>query len=534
MIHVERTLPPPPTLLPNEPARRELEKLHALIDAGELSRQRRFDFKVYRHPSVREALTQLFHGKCAYCEAKVSVTQPVDVEFFRPKAGVLERPEHPGYWWLAMVWENMLASCADCNRIRTHEGIRTGKANRFPLVDEAERAFKPGEETRERPLLLDPCRDFPEEHLVFDQSGHVASDTERGHTTIAVLGLNRPALVNARRIAAEEIKYRFELLNQLPEGEARLLQLEDIQRMTEPQSEFAAMKRQVIASLMEQYKGLMAEKEPEIAQATKKVSKARQRRAKKEHSAFEVAQSKYSLADEKGREIFRSQRRLIERIEIEDVKAIEKLELDLKSASGRTPWLMLLGENGTGKSTVLQTTALALLGAEAFVNLAKNHGIHPKDFVRFGCDQGSVSVKLSGFPKPHKLVFHPDKADFTSPTDETTSILFKKSRTTVKGSGWDPQTLLLGYGATKLLPRGSAASADGDQPVEEFSRVDNLFDPFVALIHAEKWLLSLEPKRFRETALILKDLMALTEDADLEPEKDKIVRTRQSRAAVSA
>jgi hypothetical protein len=203
---------------------------------------------------------------------------------------------------------------------------------------------------------------------------------------------------------------------------------------------------------------------------------------------------------------------MIERIEIEDVKAIESLQLDFVTTSGRTPWLMLLGENGTGKSTVLHVTALALLGAHSFENLARTRRVLPADYVRNERSRGKVSVKLSGFPKPHRLVLKPDRVEFTSPTDETTTIHFEGSAIRFEGSVWDPQTLLLGYGATKLLPRG-VSTEPAATTGKGFSRVDNLFDPFVPLIDAQRWLLSLTKQQFEDMEAILKDLLSLAPSA---------------------
>src|SRR5262249_38675962 len=86
----------------------------------------------------KDFLIRLFNGKCAYCESKFTVSQPGDVEHFRPKGRVVDdnfKPirvqhptkgeiEHPGYYWLAYEWKNLLPSCADCNRFRMH-GART-------------------------------------------------------------------------------------------------------------------------------------------------------------------------------------------------------------------------------------------------------------------------------------------------------------------------------------------------------------------------------------------------------------------------
>lgn len=531
MIRVERNrITPPEIFRPGGPAEKELDLAHEFFSpTAMMIRQQRFDFKIYRQRQVKESLTELFYGKCAYCESKIGISAPIDVELFRPKASVVESPDHPGYWWLAMVWENLLSSCADCNRVRLHEGVRTGKANRFPLVDESKRAFTPEANiSDEQPLLLDPCNDYPEKHLVFEPTGRVISDTVRGNTTIAVLGLNRPGLVEARQRAASEVVQHFKILEKLADNKDRREQLELIKKLTEPDQEYAALKRQLIAPFLSnkelaKERRVFSKLKTQADAVTVEVSEKRHQRAIEMHSKYEHDQSSYSLDDEQGREKYRGQRRMIERIEIKDVKAIQSLVLDFTKISGRTPWLMLLGENATGKSTVLQTASLALLGARAFVNLTKIRAIHPAEFIRYNNKVGSVSVKVSGFPQPHKLVFKSDRVTFKSPTGETTTIVFKKTGETVtKGHGWAPQMLLLGYGATKLLPRGSSSEGVPSSD-KEYCRVDNLFDPFVPLIDAEKWLLSLDEGRFDDTALILKDLLALPDDAQLVKENGRVV-----------
>ena len=62
---------------------------------------------------------------------------------------------------------------------------------------------------------------------------------------------------------------------------------------------------------------------------------------------------------------FRRTRR-IERIEVRNFKVLGDLDLrpgSLASTAATAPWLMLLGENGCGKSSLLQAVALALMGA---------------------------------------------------------------------------------------------------------------------------------------------------------------------------
>jgi hypothetical protein len=529
MIHVDRSRVSRPVTLvfkKDSPASLELKKATDFFSKPR--GQQRFNFSAYKHPDVIRALTKLFYGKCAYCESNFAAVVPIDIEMFRPKGGVLESPTHPGYWWLAMVWENLLPSCMDCNRVRDHAGIKSGKANRFPLEDETKRGFKPGGEKNEKPLLLDPCVDFPEDHLVFDPKGTVVSDTPRGQATISVLGLNRPGLVKARMGVARFImpvvgKAEREIeTNRLQGREGRKRIDEEVAKLRalcEPSEEFAALKRQLVKPVLDR---ILKKKAASIDVPTPTITDSRKVKAAASFATFEAGQASYSLKDEEGRKKYRGQRRLIESISIRNVRAIKKLDLDLtETATGRTSWLMLLGENGTGKSTVLQTTSLALLGAESFVRLAKSRGLHPSKFVRYGQSFGSISVKLSGFPKPHKLVFHSNRVEFTSPTDEKTSIVFGPSEPQIKGSGWEPQTLLLGYGATRLLPRGS--HKPDPAPPEEYSRVDNLFDPFVPLIDAEAWLLGLGKEQFDNIAVILRDLLPLPADAELVPEVKRIV-----------
>jgi uncharacterized protein (TIGR02646 family) len=532
MIHVDRNRVPRPSVLDlqeDSPARRELEKAVEFYSKGR--RQRRFEFHAFNNREVKKALTELFHGKCAYCEAKVTATGPVDIEMYRPKGGVVESPEHPGYWWLAMVWDNLLASCADCNRVRDHDGVKLGKANRFPLDDESTRAFNPSDDLgREAPLLLDPCTDFPEEHLVFDAQGTVVSDTKRGQTTITVLGLNRPALVASRQRAAltiqTHLKHIDTLFKNAQKNTDRIAdEIARLRQFTEDSEEFAALKRQLIKPAMERWSN-KAQTAASFAAPTPNISASRKKTARRSFEKFQVAQSSYSLKDDAGRAKYREQRRFIERIEVRDVRAIRELDLDLTSSTGRTTWLMLLGENGTGKSTVLQATALALLGADAFIKLATERGVSPTEFVRYGQPSGSVSVKLSGFPKPHVLVFRENAVDFTSPTDEKSSIRFSGTDHEKQGSGWDPQILLLGYGATRLLPRQmpeQTASQNVALADDEFSRVDNLFDPFAPLIDAEQWLLGLDQDRFDNIAPILRDLLPLPPDAEFVPEDGHVV-----------
>lgn len=200
------------------------------------------DFVGYDLPEIRDQLLRKQDYRCAFCERLVE--ELVDpLEHMRPKGGsedvdwnawtapddlrlffdaFSEKPfrresrvrwkeiDNTRYWWLTWTWENLLYACGPCN---------TGfKGNRFPMERESllldEHDQLPG---RERPLLVDPAREDPLDHLRFgpdlanpadplgDNWGPVAL-TVRGRWTIAVLGLDRrPGLRESWRRVARSV-----------------------------------------------------------------------------------------------------------------------------------------------------------------------------------------------------------------------------------------------------------------------------------------------------------------------------------------
>jgi hypothetical protein len=195
MRYVDRTAVSGPTSLlgANRAGSRELIRARSYY-AGPPTHSG-FTFAAYKGDDVRQKLEALFHGKCAYCEARFEITGPVDIEHFRPKGGVEGEAGHRGYWWLAASWTNLLPSCIDCNRRRYQatpmtlsslaastvlahgEGFapsNSGKECAFPLRTGGVRLVSEPTSHQERqaldaelPLLLNPCEDDPVNHLVY-------------------------------------------------------------------------------------------------------------------------------------------------------------------------------------------------------------------------------------------------------------------------------------------------------------------------------------------------------------------------------
>ncbi|MFU2028108.1 hypothetical protein ACM6Q8_00200 [Bacillus wiedmannii] len=206
MIYVPRKSEPKELDLNNTEsiAYKELEK----AKQTSFTKDTKFTFEAYQHKNVKKILKEMFNGKCGYCESCINSISFEEVEHFRPKKALKiigkKGLTYPGYYWLAMKWENLLIACQRCNR--------THKKNHFPLVNEHKRAKSPDEENLEEPLLLNPCEDIPDEHLEFTKQGHIRfkEGSLKGKTSIKIYGLYRQELTEERAVLAKTLELLVE------------------------------------------------------------------------------------------------------------------------------------------------------------------------------------------------------------------------------------------------------------------------------------------------------------------------------------
>jgi uncharacterized protein (TIGR02646 family) len=416
---------------------------------------------------LHEALIALFRGACAFCESRLSLSDRQNVEHFRPKQRAAQldgRVDPLHYWWLAYDWRNLYSICSEC---RSHKGPR------FPVKGRRAEYSKNAPEAlpKEQVLLLDPCGlEDPEEELRFLEDGTVRSESERGRTTIDVFGLNRMSLVSARR-------QHCDLVDSV--GDLFLTRNEPLKWMD---GNFTV----AVLSEMPATAGFVALTRQ---QARRHLARAKQTAAKLPASVEYVPPE---LAHPYQGAIW------LRKIQIENFKALQKIELEFPTATTPSPtlpaagepWLMLLGENGVGKSSLLKAIALALMPPAQQRRYAPN----PREWVTLGSRGATGMIRLEFTVGAQPLEIH-----------------FSRKRPTVERKGDFPDVSVLGYGSTRLLPRSTLG-----RPRPERRRLQNLFDSRAPLRDAERWLANSQAVKRRDFNLLatsLKTLLSLGDDA---------------------
>ncbi len=225
-----------------------MEALEETLGADELSPEQLKDIVECATWTVPKILWEHQKHKCCYCERKLYWSREMDVEHFRPKAGVDEEPDHKGYWWLAYSWDNYLISCKICNS--------DYKNNRFPLLSDGKRACCEQDDlSLEKPVLLHPVDENPEEFIDYrweGSNGHlvkaVAMDRHgRGKMTVNRLtGINHQTAMEKRAELLPHLKDVSKLLQLsifLKNEEMVEKYAERIGKYTSSDSEFAGFQR---------------------------------------------------------------------------------------------------------------------------------------------------------------------------------------------------------------------------------------------------------------------------------------------------
>lgn len=165
----------------------------------------------------------------------------------------------------------------------------------------------------------------------------------------------------------------------------------------------------------------------------------------------------------------------VNRIEISDLAFFDRLVVHLKQPPPeRGQWVVLLGDNGRGKSTLLRAIALALAGANV-AQMAVAQARAP--FIRVGRSSGQVTVWSADVPLSVKITNDGSGEAVTSePADSARLPVFA-------------------YGCR----RGSALGTGGTLDIlSPFSDVATLFADSASLYSTPVWLKSLKLRALQE------------------------------------
>lgn len=197
----------------------------------------------------------------------------------------------------------------------------------------------------------------------------------------------------------------------------------------------------------------------------------------------------------------------VEEISLENIKCFEKINIKLGEKNSPYNWITLLGENGGGKSTVIQALGLLLAGPEGAQQLLRPVGwlrnedmygristkIHkgPSDPGKFGEQKSRTSFGYSFLITGSKRVSI-RKKQYTEPTivENRDKILtwIRQNALTSNGKGW----FAAGYGAFRRLTRSSRVIVPSLSSQERFYNFSSQFNEEEALSGFEQWLVYLD------------------------------------------
>jgi len=473
---------------------------------------------------ILAGLKQLFRGKCAYCESIVDNEKSSTYDHFRPKYGArgLEKEfSEDHYWWLTYEWRNFYYSCPKCNQF---------KATWFP-VEGKRAAVRTGYEKiirEEKAMLIDPCNENPVEHLGFSDDGLAVPHSEKGRVTIDILQLNRKALVSDRSSTLEGIAEAWMAFVQLladrnkhwPEIKLAGMRFAAILDETSEEPYIALSKRYLTERISGQpvFQRFFGDKEYELTIETKRLTwdiPAEVTIIEKPGDRLHV-RSGYDSRLSGAFPVILTKQVYLDSIEVENYKCFDHLKIDLKQWDGEDnkegnerPWLLLLGENGVGKSSVLKAFAIALMGASNHVKWQEY--LQPSSLLKHGRSKGFIKLRYNN--------------------GEESVVSFSKTSTALQSTLSQPISNLIAYGSIRLLPKGAVAT---EAIPTDVVKVGNLFDYTVALQNATQWLLQAKKKDFDKAAITIKDLMLLPAETLLVKDKanNRIVVRFENRPSI--
>lgn len=459
-----------------------IEKTEEFFSAKNRS-QKRYDWPFNKEidKELKEYLHKVFHGKCGYCEIKIGSPEIGTVDRYRPNNGVRDKNEfyQDLYWWLTFEWDNLIYACKECNQY---------KGNYFPIKGKRVLNEKDDYEKEHR-MLLNPYLDEPSNHLNYlhHDSGQIEASTDRGNQTIELLRLNRTNLIEGRKKARKEIIDAIEsLINEKQFKKSTVVTLlANIYELEDPSIEFLSYKRWVLLNELDTTPFLGQILNLENYQQDEDWVQKITTPVKERFSKKDILVSDYFP---------------IEYIHIKNFKSIDDLRIDFKEDElNKKSWLFLLGENGVGKSSILQAIAVGLKLDRKIIN---------EDTIRSLIKKRKQTSEIIIKERNSRNIVH--------------TKLVRKTGTVEQSGNFN--SYLIGYGSLRLSVDEIESNSSKDTSKISY---ENLFKPTKALNDVTKWLRSIhkyDVDFFDRIAISIKQLLPHDKsDTDLSIKNGEIV-----------
>jgi predicted ATP-binding protein involved in virulence len=177
---------------------------------------------------------------------------------------------------------------------------------------------------------------------------------------------------------------------------------------------------------------------------------------------------------------------LISKIELFDIRCFQHLDIKIKPENQLNYWIMLLGDNAIGKSTILKSIALGLCNesdAAALIKASEMQG----DFIRKGAAEGYIKITLCRDSKAKRPKKYTITTKITKKSADAPEIVRQETQP-AENFPW-ADIFVCGYGAYR--------SKQADTSYEQYKAIDavkSLFDHQTSLQNPELILLRQDPQ----------------------------------------
>ena len=521
-----------------------LRQIDTFLSLGARERAQTDPPPVWKLPVGRDVLDSLEHrsmGLCAFCEQRARL----GAWRFRPPAHAMPMAapdERIAYLWRSFEWPNFFPICRDCTPSpQTYfpvDGPRegppprpapdkssssTGSFWRLPLSGDVHQTIigpgqAPGRSPDEEAILYHPGEPAqPASAFRATLNGALIPLNRRARETVKTYRLDRPELVAARSRVARELLLRLERTpDRASETLHRLTGLRTDEAHPIPEGlQFPGFAYLVFRQLLADALGRMGLERPLSLSQIMRSTLSLERdvdfppalteslaafQAEDEGTAGTGAQAPEAPqpAPPPDDTAARRAHPRIAQIALRDFKSLEAIDLKLPATLDTesdeiltetsmeppsAPCLLILGENATGKSSILEGVALACLDAPARAALAESVGLSPRRL--------TLDPRYMGAPEQEprdrasiEIVFHPEEPD------ETGRHLALTARRDARGGVFDerddlpgPRPFVFAYGPNRIY-----GSETLDTPWRHY---DTLFESGRRLSNPEAWLVEL-------------------------------------------